>query len=40
MDETYRRAKGQWLYFYHTADSKWNTIEIYLSKTRNYKDTR
>ncbi len=37
MDETYIKVKGQWMYLYRAVDSKENTIDFYLSKTRDYK---
>ncbi|MGF9992814.1 IS6 family transposase [Bacillus mycoides] len=37
VDETYVKVKGQWMYLYRSVDSKGNTIDFYLSKTRNHK---
>ncbi len=37
MDETYIKLKGQWMYLYRAVDPKENTIDFYLSKTRDYK---
>ena len=37
VDETYIRVKGQWMYLYRAVDSKGNTIDFYLSKTRDKK---
>ncbi|MGR5874878.1 DDE-type integrase/transposase/recombinase [Bacillus pacificus] len=37
VDETYIKVKGQWMYLYHAVDSKGNTIDFYLSKTRDQK---
>ncbi|MFD4819637.1 IS6 family transposase [Peribacillus butanolivorans] len=37
VDETYVKVKGQWMYLYRTVDSEGNTIDFYLSKTREYK---
>lgn len=37
VDETYVKVKGQWMYLYRAVDSKGNTIDLYLSKTRNHK---
>ncbi|KIE04192.1 Transposase, partial [Candidatus Jidaibacter acanthamoeba] len=37
LDETYVKVKGKWLYLYRTIDSNKNTIDFYLSKTRNHK---
>lgn len=40
VDETYIKVKGQWMYLYRTVDSEGNTIDFYLSKTRNHKATK
>ncbi|HHK5599379.1 MULTISPECIES: IS6 family transposase [Bacillus] len=37
VDETYIKVKGQWMYLYRTVDSEGNTIDFYLSKSRNHK---
>ncbi|MGE7635582.1 IS6 family transposase [Bacillus paramycoides] len=37
VDETYIKVKGQWMYLYRDVDSKGNTIDFYLSKTRDQK---
>ncbi len=37
VDETYIKVKGQWMYLYCAVDSKGNTIDFYLSKTRDQK---
>ncbi|MEI4623948.1 IS6 family transposase [Bacillus cereus] len=37
VDETYIKVKSQWIYLYRAVDSKGNTIDFYLSKTRNHK---
>ena len=37
VDETYIKIKGQWMYLYRAVDSKGNTIDFYLSKTRDHK---
>ena len=37
MDETYIKVKGNWRYLYRAVDSKGNTIDFYLSSTRNAK---
>ena len=37
VDGTYIKVKGQWMYLYRDVDSKENTIDFYLSKTRDYK---
>lgn len=34
VDETYVKVKSQWMYLYRAVDSKGNTIDFYLSKTR------
>src|SRR3954463_16471377 len=37
VDETYIKVKGQWMYLYRAVDSDGNTIDFYLSKTRDKK---
>ncbi|CAI8861397.1 MULTISPECIES: IS6 family transposase [Bacillus] len=37
VDETYVKVKGQWMYVYRAVDSEGNTIDFYLSKTRDHK---
>ncbi|WP_455931174.1 IS6 family transposase [Priestia aryabhattai] len=37
VDETYVKVKGQWMYLYRAVDSEGNTINFYLSKTRDHK---
>ncbi|CAI8821672.1 IS6 family transposase [Bacillus pseudomycoides] len=37
VDETYIKVRGQWMYFYRAVDSEGNTIDFYLSKSRNHK---
>jgi len=37
IDETYVQVKGEWMYLYRAIDSRGQTIDFYLSKTRNYK---
>ncbi|MFJ5625512.1 IS6 family transposase [Peribacillus loiseleuriae] len=37
VDETYIKVKGQWIYLYRVVDSEGNTIDFYLSKTRDKK---
>ncbi|WP_142936357.1 DDE-type integrase/transposase/recombinase, partial [Bacillus sp. SRB_8] len=32
--ETYIKVKGQWMYLYRAVDSEGNTIDFYLSKSR------
>ncbi|MGN7198023.1 IS6-like element ISBwe3 family transposase [Bacillus mycoides] len=34
VDETYIKVKGQWMYLYRAVDSKGNTIDFHLSKSR------
>lgn len=35
VDETYVKVKGQWRYLYRAIDGRGNTIDFYLSRTRN-----
>ncbi|WP_372364928.1 IS6 family transposase [Candidatus Uabimicrobium sp. HlEnr_7] len=35
VDETYVKVKGKWAYLYRAVDSNGNTIDFYLSATRN-----
>jgi transposase-like protein len=37
VDEAYVKVKGQWSYLYRAVDSEGNTIDFYLSNTRDYK---
>ncbi|MBE7106975.1 IS6 family transposase [Bacillus cereus] len=37
VDETYIKVKGQWIYLYRAVDSEGNTIDFYLSETRDKK---
>ncbi|CCF16852.1 integrase core domain protein [Brevibacillus laterosporus GI-9] len=37
VDETYIKVKGQWMYLYRVVDSEGNTIDFYLSKSRDTK---
>ena len=37
VDETYIRVKGKWAYLYRAVDKLGNTIDFYLSPTRNTK---
>lgn len=37
VDETYVKVKGQWMYLYRAVDSEGNTIDFYLSKTRDHQ---
>ncbi|MDC2867940.1 IS6 family transposase [Bacillus sp. BP-3] len=34
VDETYVKVKGQWMYLYGAVDSEGNTIDVYLSESR------
>ena len=34
VDETYIKVKGQWMYLYCAVDSEGNTLDFYLSKSR------
>ena len=40
VDETYIKVKGQWMYLYRAVDSEGNTIDFYLSKTRDVKSAK
>jgi len=35
--QTYVKVKGKWCYLYRTIDKNGNTIDFYLSRTRNAK---
>ncbi|SOD22606.1 IS6 family transposase [Nitrosomonas ureae] len=37
VDETYVKVKGKWTYLYRAVDKHGNTIDFYLSSTRNKK---
>jgi IS6 family transposase len=37
VDETYVKVKGQWAYLYRAVDKDGDTIDFYLSATRNTK---
>ena len=37
VDETYVKVKGKWTYLYRAIDKKGDTIDFYLSSTRNIK---
>ena len=37
VDETYIKVKGKWVYLYRAIDKRGNTIDFYLSPTRNTK---
>jgi putative transposase len=34
VDETYLKVGGQWMYLYRAVDKQRNTVESYLSRTR------
>ena len=34
VDETYVKVKGQWMYLYRAVDSEGDTIDFYLSESR------
>jgi transposase-like protein len=34
VDETYSKIKKQWMYLYRAVDSQGNTLEFFLSPTR------
>lgn len=40
LDETYIKIKGQWVYLYRAIDSQGQTIDFYLSRTRNHRDSK
>lgn len=40
VDETYIKVKGKWVYLYRAVDKAGNTIDFYLSKTRNTNAAR
>ncbi len=40
VDETYIKVKGQWMYLYPAVDSAENTIDFFLSKTRDAKSAK
>ena len=37
VDETYVKFKGKWIWLYNAADKEGDTIDFYLSATRNTK---
>ncbi|MBA4310657.1 MAG: IS6 family transposase [Chlorobiaceae bacterium] len=37
MDETYIKVKGRWVYYYRAVDKEGQTIDFFLSKTRDSK---
>jgi transposase-like protein len=37
VDETYVKVKGRWVYLYRAVDKHGDTIDFYLSRTRNAK---
>jgi transposase-like protein len=40
VDETYIKVKGPWMYLYRAVDSAENTIDFFLSKTRDAKSAK
>jgi len=40
VDETYVKVKGQWVYLYRAIDKQGDTIDFYLSSTRNTNAAR
>ena len=40
VDETYIKVRGKWAYLYRAVDKLGNTIDFYLSATRNTKATK
>ena len=40
VDETYIKVRGKWAYLYRAVDKLGNTIDFYLSATRNTKAVR
>lgn len=40
MDETHVKARGKWTYLYRAVDKFGNTIDFYLSPTRNAKTAK
>ncbi len=40
VDETYVKVKGKWTYLYRAVDKQGNTIDFYLSPTRNTKSAK
>ena len=40
VDETYVKVRGKWAYLYRALDKQGNTIDFYLSPTRNAKAAR
>ncbi|CAI8707886.1 IS6 family transposase [Bacillus pseudomycoides] len=40
VDKTYIKVKGQWRYLYRAVDFEGNTIDFYLSKSRNHTDAK
>lgn len=37
VDKMYVKVKGQWMYLYRAVDSKGNTIDFHLNKTRDHR---
>ena len=40
VDETYIKVKGKWVYLYRAIDRSGNTIDFYLSRTRNVNSAK
>jgi hypothetical protein len=40
VDETYIKVKGTWMYLYRAVDSRGNTLEFWLSPTRDSQATK
>jgi len=40
VDETYIKVKGKWTYLYRAVDKYGNTVDFYLSRTRNAKGAK
>lgn len=40
FNETYIKVKGQWMYLYRAVDSRGNTIDFCLGKTRDQKTAK
>lgn len=40
MDETYIKVKGKWTYLYRAVDRHGDTVDFYLSQTRNSKSAK
>jgi transposase-like protein len=40
VDETYIKVRGRWVYLYRAVDEQSQTVDFYLSQTRNTKAAR